>query len=79
MDAKAFFELTAKVREAQKIYFRIPSSQYFAKQEALEKSKKLEGELDAEIKRVRDITEREKFKKQNPTLPGFDEDLLNRL
>lgn len=79
MDAKAFFELTAKVREAQKVYFRIPSSQHFAKQDALEKSKKLEAVLDAEIKRVREITEREAYRRQNPTFPGFDEDLLNKL
>lgn len=79
MDAKAFFELTAKVREAQKVYFGIPNSAYSAKQDALKKSKKLEAELDAEIKRVKEIVEREKYKAQNPVLPGLYEELLNKL
>ena len=80
MDAKAFFELTAQVRDAQKSYFNTPAAAYRQKQDYLQLSKRLEGQLDAEIKRVRDIMAREQFKKQNPTLPGFDfdEDLLNR-
>ena len=77
MDAKAFFDLTAKVRDAQKQYFATPKEAFFMKQEALEASKKLEAQLDAEIKRVRDILARERFNKQNPTFPGFDEELLN--
>ncbi len=78
MDAKAFFDLTARVRDAQKLYFRISLEPYRAKQEALAASKKLEAELDAEINRVRGILEREKYKQQNPVFPGFDEELLNR-
>lgn len=77
MDAKAFFELTAQVRDAQKAYFKTPAAAYRQKQEYLELSKRLEGQLDAEIKRVRDIIAREQYKRENPTLPGFDEDLLN--
>lgn len=79
MDAKTFFELTAQVRDAQKAYFKTPAAAYRQKQEYLELSKRLEEKLDAEIKRVRDILAREQYKKQNPTLPGFDEDLLNRI
>lgn len=80
MDAKAFFELTAQMRDAQKAYFKTPAAAYRQKQDYLEQSKRLEAELDAEIKRVRDILAREQYKKQNPTLPGFgfDEELLNR-
>lgn len=79
MDAKAFFNLTAQVRDAQKNYFKTPAEAYRQKQEYLELSKRLEAELDKEIKRVRDILAREEYKKQNPTLPGFDEDLLNKV
>ena len=78
MDAKAFFELTAQVRDAQRNYFKTPAAAYRQKQEYLELSKRLEAQLDAEIKRVRDILAREQYKRQNPTLPGFDEELLNR-
>ncbi len=78
MDAKAFFELTAKVRDAQKAYFKTPAEAYRQKQEYLQTSKRLEAELDAEIKRVREIVAREQYKQQNPTFPGFDEELLNR-
>lgn len=54
MNAREFFELTAKVRDAQKTYFatRMPDD--------LRKSKRLETELDREIKRVRNILESEK-------------------
>ena len=79
MDAKAFFELTAQMRDAQKNYFKTPSQAYRQKQEYLRLSQRLEVEIDKEIKRVRDILAREEYKKQNPTLPGFDEDLLNKV
>ena len=79
MDAKAFFNLTAQMRDAQKNYFKTTAEAYRQKQEYLEISKRLEAELDKEIKRVRDILAREEYKKQNPTLPGFDEDLLNKV
>lgn len=79
MDAKAFFNLTAQMRDAQKNYFKTTAEAYRQKQEYLELSKRLEAELDKEIKRVRDILAREEYKKQNPTLPGFDEDLLNKV
>lgn len=79
MDAKAFFELTAQMREAQNNYFKTPKEAYRQKDEYYRLSKRLEAELDKEIKRVRDILAREEYKKQNPTLPGFDEDLLNKV
>ena len=79
MDAKAFFNLTAQMRDAQKNYFKTTAEAYRQKQEYLELSKRREAELDKEIKRVRDILAREEYKKQNPTLPGFDEDLLNKV
>ncbi len=78
MDAKAFFDLTARMRDAQKGYFSTPSASTKRKQEYLTLSKKLEAELDREIKRVRNIVEQEKWRQQNPTFPGFDVELLNR-
>lgn len=78
MDAKAFFDLVASMRDAQNSYFKTPAAAYRQKQDYLEQSKRLEAEVDKEIKRVRDILAREQYKKQNPTFPGFDEELLNR-
>lgn len=78
MDAKAFFDLVASMRDAQNGYFKTPAAAYRQKQDYLEQSKRLEAEVDKEIKRVRDILAREQYKKQNPTFPGFDEELLNR-
>ena len=78
MDAKQFFDLTARVRDAQKAYFALPSHAYSQKQDALKQSKRLEAELDREIKRVRDILAREKYQRESPTFPGFNTDLLNR-
>ncbi len=78
MDAKAFFDLTAQMRDAQKAYFSTPSEYCRQKQDFLKQSKRLEAQIDAEIKRVRNIIEREKWNKENPTLPGFDVELLNR-
>lgn len=49
MNARLFFEKVALLREAQKEYFRTRSH------EALRKSKAFEAEIDAEIKRVRDL------------------------
>ena len=72
MDAKAFFNLTAQVRDAQKAYFRTPAAVCRQKEAYLQQSKRLEAELDAEIKRVRDILAREEYNRQNPALPGFE-------
>lgn len=77
MNAKQFFNLTAQMRDAQKAYFSTPSEHYRQKQDYLMQSKRLEAQLDAEIKRVREIVAREEWQKQNPSL--FDEELLNRL
>lgn len=49
MNKRLFFEKVALMREAQKEYFRTRSH------DALRKSKALETEIDAEIKRVRDL------------------------
>lgn len=61
------------MRKAQKEYFktRLPS--------ALQKSKRLEAEIDAEIKRVENIlAEREKAR-QTSLFGDFDRDLINRV
>ena len=79
MDAKAFFQLTAQVRDAQKLYFNTPPQAYRQKQDALQLSKRLEAQLDAEIKRVRAILAMEEYERNNPTFPGFDEELLNKI
>lgn len=78
MDAKAFFDLTAQMRAAQKAYFATPSAAFTRKKEYLKRSKQLEAQIDAEIKRVKEIMEREKWKRENPILPGFDVELLNK-
>ena len=49
MESKEFFDKVVQMREAQKKYFRTRSPQ------ALSESKRLEREIDAEIKRVNDI------------------------
>jgi len=46
MDKRQFFDKVAAMREAQREYFRTRS------RSSLEKSKRLEQEIDAEIKRV---------------------------
>ena len=46
MDAKEFYDLVVKMREAQKNYFRSRSQVY------LKESKQHEKEVDKEIKRV---------------------------
>lgn len=48
MKPKEFFDKVAEMRSAQKEYFRTRSPQ------ALSESKRLEREIDAEIKRVKD-------------------------
>lgn len=49
MNRRMFFEKVALMRKAQKAYFRTRSH------DALRKSKALEAEIDAEIRRVRDM------------------------
>lgn len=49
MNRRTFFEKVALMRETQKEYFRTRSH------DVLRKSKALEAEIDAEIKRVRDM------------------------
>lgn len=66
MNPEQFFNKVAEMREAQKAYFasRDPS--------ILRKSKALEGEIDREIKRTRDIKAAERFKANNPSLFSDD-------
>jgi len=49
MTPRAFFDLVAEMREAQKKYFRLRSSS------SLQESKYLEGKVDAEISRVQKL------------------------
>lgn len=49
MDSKAFFYLTARMREAQKRYFKTKSTA------VLKESKALEAQIDEEIERVNKI------------------------
>ena len=72
MDARAFFDLTAQMRDAQRAYFETPQGAYRQKQEYLQLSKRLEAQVDAEIKRVREIIDRRRWEEQNPTFPGFE-------
>ena len=58
MDAKEFYDLVVKMREAQKNYFRSRSHVY------LKESKQHEKEVDKEIKRVNAIV----AKRDNPKL-----------
>lgn len=68
MNHKQFFYKVAEMRETQKAYFqtRDPS--------ILRKSKALEGEIDREIKRVKEIKAAERFKASNPSLFGDHND-----
>lgn len=54
MNAKEFFYLTAQMREAQRDYFKSRDPL------VLRAARKLEGEIDREIKRVRAIVEQQK-------------------
>jgi hypothetical protein len=58
MSPKEFFDKVSRMRKAQKEYFRTKSGR------ALNESKKLENEIDAEIERVNKVIE----KKQNPKM-----------
>ena len=60
MDAKSFFDLVEKMRDAQKLYFRTRDK------DVLSAAKNYEKQIDAEIKRVNDlIKEKKKPKQQN--------------
>lgn len=58
MDARQFFTLVSRMRQAQKQYFKTRNNN------DLRTSKQLEKEIDAEIKRVNEILQR----KKNPQL-----------
>lgn len=62
MNAKTFFDKVARMREAQKEYFRTRGPS------ALKLSKALEAEIDQEIKRVQAIIEIEKKQPIQTTL-----------
>ena len=61
MDAKSFFDKVSRMRKAQKEYFRTKSGR------ALNESKQLEREIDAEIERVNIVM----AERQNPKM-NFD-------
>lgn len=71
MNAKEFFDLTAQLREVQKQYFSTPPTAYMQKSTLLKQSKRLEAQLDAEIKRVKQITQEREIKAISPSFPGF--------
>lgn len=58
MDAKSFFDKVARMRKTQKEYFRTKSGR------ALNESKQLEQEIDAEIERVNRVM----AERQNPKM-----------
>ncbi len=75
MTAKEFFNLTVKVREAQKRYYSIRRENVVDKQRALATSLKLEKELDKAIGTISDYAERMAEMKVNPVFPGFEEEM----
>ena len=73
MTPKQFYSKVVELRKAQREYFRTRLP------EALRKSKAIEAEIDAEIKRVENIlAEREKAR-QTSLFGDFDRDLINRV
>lgn len=58
MNAREFFYMVKEMREAQRNYFKFRTKQF------LDESKRLEKNIDAEIKRVEQI----KLDKQQPRL-----------
>lgn len=60
MNAKAFFDLVVKMREAQKKYFKTRNI------DDLHRAKKLEWQIDSEIFRVQKIVSGEKSLFDNP-------------
>lgn len=73
MSAKEFFFLVVQVREAQRGYFNTPSSAWKQKQDFLMKSKKLEADLDREIRRIQQAFNEATIKRLNPMFPEFEE------
>lgn len=73
MTPKEFYDKVVEMRKAQKEYFRtrFPT--------ALEKSKRIEKEIDAEIKRVQEVMAEKERARQRTLFDGYDEDLLNRV
>lgn len=56
MNAKQFFDLVSEMRQAQKNYFKTRNQAYF------DRSRYLEKQIDAEIERVRRITNEPELK-----------------
>lgn len=73
MNAKEFYDKVVEMRKAQKEYFKLRGST------ALQKSKALEKEIDAEIKRVQEVMAEKERARQRTLFADFDEDLLNRV
>lgn len=72
MTPKEFYDKVVEMRKAQKSNFR------FRAPSALSKSKQLEAEIDAEIKRVEQLLSEKEKARQTSLFGAFDEDLLNR-
>lgn len=63
MNAREFFYLVAEMREAQKAYFETRDRVVFRAARALE------NDVDREIRRVREIVNRQDIKKEAPGTP----------
>lgn len=72
MNPKEFFDKVVEMRTAQKEYFRCRTSA------ALSKSKRLEAEIDREVKRVNDLLSQKEKTRQRSLFGEIDEDLINR-
>lgn len=72
MTPKEFFDKVVEMRATQKEYFRCRTST------ALSKSKRLEAEIDREIKRVNDLLSQKEKTRQRSLFGEIDEDLINR-
>lgn len=68
MTPKEFFDKVVEMRVAQKEYFRYRTSA------ALSKSKRLEAEIDREIKRVNDLLSQKEKTRQRSLFGENDED-----
>lgn len=71
-DPKGVLRQSCRDAEGTKEYFR------FRAPSALSKSKQLEAEIDAEIKRVEQLLSEKEKARQTSLFGAFDEDLLNR-
>ena len=71
MTPKEFYDKVVEMREAQKEYFRFRTSA------ALSRSKRLEAEIDREIKRVEQLQAGKEKARQKSLFGTFNEELIN--